>query len=729
MYWPDTNTGVDVEPTRKPVASAVRKFFTEGGAGQAPTVPGGDWFNQVTNELLNVVSAAGIEPNKTADDQLLQAIQYLNKARTFISVPAMIASLSDSANIMLGDELSTGKTRWRVSSNVAGIDIGNGFYAEPLTSICFDDWGFTSAVSLAADLNAILTMAGVFGIGRVYSNGGKTYYTEDTINLSGLNIDLDFGWSVLIDNVQGFRADLSGRAKPTFIQYDSTGSKVRCVNHIVHPSRSQSASGNGADIHYWIGGQQMGTAFTIGPLVEDIVLQDTKRGCMPVAVLGNVKNWNVRRFDVYGDASWGIDIEWGWQGTEGSKTGIPEDPAVNQTMENGQIPYNGHVENFNGYELQNCKGFLRTAGCYNTKFENCVGYNVDNFIYVYGGDRNPSVFTQNDRFKGCKLKINRSTFTKPTYCITVLFPNKDGTLGDPLPSWTDYDHTVVFDDCEIQGNYASGAFQTAGLRFYGCNGAAEFNRCTFKYCYYGARLEKAASNPDYTSRFSLGFNYCIFKRNYQDASLNSIDGVNFNHCKFRSMLGTALPSVGVGLGAASNYNKFIDCSWSGQNDRSGGVKAFIQLGSGAGNHLVRCRFEPFLSAYKPVEQTGSGVFNGYGNSSTGELTLSTNAAKKIVGESSTITKGTSGLSGPQLDFNIGEVWLTNSAMTINQCVNGKSGDRLVIRGGTNDSFTIQHNAVPVGSGRFLNLTKTNYSHTSDDWAHTYVNSGGDWYEI
>ncbi|WP_430480869.1 hypothetical protein QUC30_16625 [Aeromonas caviae] len=75
MYWPDTNTGVDVEPTRKPVASAVRKFFTEGGVGQPPTVPGGDWFNQITNELLNVVTAAGLEPSKTEDDQLLKAVK------------------------------------------------------------------------------------------------------------------------------------------------------------------------------------------------------------------------------------------------------------------------------------------------------------------------------------------------------------------------------------------------------------------------------------------------------------------------------------------------------------------------------------------------------------------------------------------------------------------------------------------------------------------------------
>lgn len=76
-YWPDTGTGVDTQPARKPVQSAIRKYFTEGGIGQPPTVPGGDWFNQMTNEVLNVLEAAGIEPSKTDDDQLLQAISSI----------------------------------------------------------------------------------------------------------------------------------------------------------------------------------------------------------------------------------------------------------------------------------------------------------------------------------------------------------------------------------------------------------------------------------------------------------------------------------------------------------------------------------------------------------------------------------------------------------------------------------------------------------------------------
>lgn len=97
MYWPDTQTGVDVEPARKPVASAVRKFFSEGGAGQPPTVPGGDWFNQVTNELLSVVEAAGLTPSKTEDNQVLSA---LTKLLSFgINPDAIPGNLDDHSRI------------------------------------------------------------------------------------------------------------------------------------------------------------------------------------------------------------------------------------------------------------------------------------------------------------------------------------------------------------------------------------------------------------------------------------------------------------------------------------------------------------------------------------------------------------------------------------------------------------------------------------------------------
>lgn len=121
MYWPDTNTGVDVEPARKPVASAVRKFFTEGGVGQAPTVPGGDWFNQITNELLNVLAAAGMEPSKVDDDQLLQAIYRVSNS--IVSMEALRRSYADSGYNVVGT-FQAGFTI--VNANDVGIDVITG---------------------------------------------------------------------------------------------------------------------------------------------------------------------------------------------------------------------------------------------------------------------------------------------------------------------------------------------------------------------------------------------------------------------------------------------------------------------------------------------------------------------------------------------------------------------------------------------------------------------------
>ncbi|WP_156152858.1 hypothetical protein [Aeromonas sp. L_1B5_3] len=86
MFWPDRGSGVDVEPARRPVQSLTRQYFTEGGLGQAPTVPGADWFNQITNELLSVIVEAGITPDKSVDDQLLKAIKALKVNSGFLNI-------------------------------------------------------------------------------------------------------------------------------------------------------------------------------------------------------------------------------------------------------------------------------------------------------------------------------------------------------------------------------------------------------------------------------------------------------------------------------------------------------------------------------------------------------------------------------------------------------------------------------------------------------------------
>ncbi|WP_394294613.1 SGNH/GDSL hydrolase family protein [Aeromonas rivipollensis] len=123
MFWPDRGSGVDVEPARKPVASAVRQYFTEGGASVPPTVPGGDWFNQITNELLNVLAAAGIAPSKVDDTQLLLAIRTIIEDADIGGLTDFSKTATDFANayinvfgrsyernniVLIGDSITAG---------------------------------------------------------------------------------------------------------------------------------------------------------------------------------------------------------------------------------------------------------------------------------------------------------------------------------------------------------------------------------------------------------------------------------------------------------------------------------------------------------------------------------------------------------------------------------------------------------------------------------------------
>lgn len=77
MYWLDNDSGVSTPPAIPPVVSATRQYFTEGGGGDQPSIPGGEWFNMMTDELLQVLTLGGITPDKADHTQLAKAIQAI----------------------------------------------------------------------------------------------------------------------------------------------------------------------------------------------------------------------------------------------------------------------------------------------------------------------------------------------------------------------------------------------------------------------------------------------------------------------------------------------------------------------------------------------------------------------------------------------------------------------------------------------------------------------------
>ncbi|MBP7546368.1 MAG: tail fiber protein [Corallincola sp.] len=77
MYWLDNNTGISTAPTIPPVISAAKRYFTNGGAGVQPSTPEDFWFHMVQEEMLGILTLAGITPDKSDLNQVAKAIQSI----------------------------------------------------------------------------------------------------------------------------------------------------------------------------------------------------------------------------------------------------------------------------------------------------------------------------------------------------------------------------------------------------------------------------------------------------------------------------------------------------------------------------------------------------------------------------------------------------------------------------------------------------------------------------
>lgn len=78
MYHVDNPSTVTEMPKITAVQNAITQWFTdkEGGDG-APTYPGAEWFNIIQAELLAILDAAGITPDKNDNAQIVRAIRSL----------------------------------------------------------------------------------------------------------------------------------------------------------------------------------------------------------------------------------------------------------------------------------------------------------------------------------------------------------------------------------------------------------------------------------------------------------------------------------------------------------------------------------------------------------------------------------------------------------------------------------------------------------------------------
>lgn len=81
MYFLDNNSGISSMPPVGSMQSSTPRWFTEGGNGVPPSWPGADWFNIIQSELLDILSEAGIAPDKASHTQLVAAMKALFLSR------------------------------------------------------------------------------------------------------------------------------------------------------------------------------------------------------------------------------------------------------------------------------------------------------------------------------------------------------------------------------------------------------------------------------------------------------------------------------------------------------------------------------------------------------------------------------------------------------------------------------------------------------------------------
>lgn len=81
MYHLDNTSGVPEMPEPKEEQSISPRWFGESQEQGGISWPGADWFNTMQAEMLNLLKAAGIQPEKKVFDQLSQAVPVLGEKK------------------------------------------------------------------------------------------------------------------------------------------------------------------------------------------------------------------------------------------------------------------------------------------------------------------------------------------------------------------------------------------------------------------------------------------------------------------------------------------------------------------------------------------------------------------------------------------------------------------------------------------------------------------------
>lgn len=191
MYYIDNNSGSPNMPALSPVQSNTPTWFTEGDKNKGISWIGQDWLNILQAELLNILSEAGIKPDKGKLNQLTLSVKAIITANAYTQVNNLkeIFDAGIAAQAAARGHLGLGKLATKDSLGPA--DVG----ALPVEGTAVAANRLTSRGALPALTGTTRGSDSGLIMGEVYNNGYPTQY-GNVLRLTGTGDgEILIGWS------------------------------------------------------------------------------------------------------------------------------------------------------------------------------------------------------------------------------------------------------------------------------------------------------------------------------------------------------------------------------------------------------------------------------------------------------------------------------------------------------------------------------------------------------
>lgn len=191
MFYVDNNSGSPTMPALSPAQSNTPTWFTEGDKNKGISWIGQDWLNILQAELLNILSEAGIKPDKGKLDQLTLSIKAIITANACMQANNLKEIFDAGAEAQAAARGHLGLGRLATKDSLGPADVG----ALPAE-------GTAVAANRLASCGALPALTGTTRgsdsgliMGEVYNNGYPTQY-GNVLRLTGTGDgEILIGWS------------------------------------------------------------------------------------------------------------------------------------------------------------------------------------------------------------------------------------------------------------------------------------------------------------------------------------------------------------------------------------------------------------------------------------------------------------------------------------------------------------------------------------------------------